>query len=96
MSNSDAPTLTVDSRGFLHWGTLRLFVRYVDGKLIFPVKHPADRARLKCKRVEIPLDEFNNLAQKKPQAQSARHTRREFRAMENAASVARRNKHLTE
>lgn len=59
--DDSAQTLTIDARGFLYWGGLPLFIRYEGGALIFPVKHPADRARLKCKCVEIPLDEFNKL-----------------------------------
>lgn len=95
-NNSNAPILTVDSKGFLHWRDLRLFVRYENGKLYFPVKHPRDRARLGCGRVGIPVGEFGKLKQPESQVQPARHARREFRAMENAAPVARRNKHLTE
>jgi hypothetical protein len=51
-------TLTVDADGFVHWGSLRLPVRYVGGALEFAVKHPGDRARLQCSRVLIPVDEF--------------------------------------
>ncbi len=96
MSDSgSASTLSVGHGGFLFWDSVRLPVRYVDSKLEFVVKRPRDRARLKCKRVQIPLDEFAGLGQRKPQARPARHAPREFRAMENAAPVARRNKHLT-
>lgn len=59
--SDSVPTLTVGSKGFLHWGELRLLIRYEDGLLFFPVKHPGDRARLQCKQVGIPLDEFAKL-----------------------------------
>jgi hypothetical protein len=53
--------LTVDAQGYVFWGGLRLPMRYEQGALEFVVKHPADRARLKCKRVKIPLERFGEL-----------------------------------
>lgn len=87
-------TLTVDAQGFLHWGDLRLFVRYEDGKVWFPVKHPGDRERLKCKRVGIPLDEFAGLEAGETQAIRRGPALGEFRAVERTRrrSVTRRNK----
>lgn len=60
MSDNGA-TLTVDRQGFISWDGVRLPVRYEGGALEFVVKHPGDRARLRCKRVKIPLDEFKKL-----------------------------------
>lgn len=53
--------LTVDRKGFIHWGDLRLPVRYEHGALEFVVKHPRDRERLGCNRIKIPLDAFKTL-----------------------------------
>lgn len=61
--NDNGTTLTVDRQGFVSWDGVRLPVRYEGGALEFVVKHPGDRARLQCKRVRIPLDEFKRLEQ---------------------------------
>lgn len=54
-------TLTVDAQGFVHWDGVRLPVRYEGGALEFVVKRAEDRARLQCKRIKVPLDEFKQL-----------------------------------
>jgi hypothetical protein len=53
--------LTLDSKGFIRYDGVCLPVRLVDGALEFVVKHPADRARLQCSRVLIPISEFEKL-----------------------------------
>ena len=59
--SDNAATLSVDAQGFVHWGNLRLPVRFEGGALEFAVKHPGDRARMGCKRVKIPVGEFEKL-----------------------------------
>lgn len=93
MSDSgNAPTLAVGHGGFLFWDGVRLPVRYVDSKLEFVIKNPRDRARLKCKRVQIPLDEFKALAQVRLLTELRKATLRDFRAAEHSVNVSRRNK----
>jgi len=60
--------LTVDAQGFVRYDGARLPVRYEGGALEFVVKHPGDQARLKCKRVRIPVSEFANLEAPAPSA----------------------------
>lgn len=53
--------LQVDPRGFLSFCGVSLFIRYEDRHITIPIKHPADRKRLGCKRLRIPIDEFSKL-----------------------------------
>ena len=53
--------LQVDQQGRLSFRGVSLCIRYVDGALTFPIKHPGDRERLKSKRVHVPLEEFQKL-----------------------------------
>lgn len=61
MTDNGEHSLTVGHGGFVYWQGCRLPMRYKAGALEFVVKNPRDRARLKCKRVEIPLSDIAGL-----------------------------------
>lgn len=89
---TDTGPLSVDRKGFVRYRGVCLPVRYEGGALEFAIKHPADRARLKCARVKVPVQDFAKLKRPAPQSKTHRPARREFRAMDRAASISRRNK----
>lgn len=82
---TDTGPLSVDRKGFVRYKGVCLPVRYERGALEFAIKHPADRKRLKCARVKVPVQDFAKLKLPAPQPKPCRPARREFRAMEKAA-----------
>ncbi|MCP4540672.1 MAG: hypothetical protein GY832_26335 [Chloroflexi bacterium] len=67
--------LRVDRRGFVFYQGVRLPIRYEARSLEFVIKHPADRRRLKCKRLSVPLDEFQMLERRRVESFGAQERR---------------------
>lgn len=71
--------LRVDRRGFVFYLGVRLPIRYESHTLEFVIKHPADRKRLKCKRLSVPLTEFQKLERRRVESYEVRKNGRNLR-----------------